>query len=231
MKKVKRLDIYIDESGDFSSFSPDNSVYSVAFILVDYNDDNTISLNKFKTRLSSLLKGDHFVHVGNLVRGEKPYEDLKREERWKLFYCLYLFAYHSKYQTIVPFIVKPDTKEEMIISVSKIILSYINQISLYLNNYTEIFLHYDFGQNILGGIIATSFSSQFSNSKVIKTSQSENPFMQVADLFAFLELLRYKMAKGYLSPSENRFFGGMKNLNKNYLKSLEDKYLIKNKKY
>ena len=74
MNKPKKLDIYIDESGDFSTYSAENPLYSVAFVFVDSNDDNVSPINKFNSNLNNLMGGDHFVHVGNLVRGEKPYE-------------------------------------------------------------------------------------------------------------------------------------------------------------
>ena len=86
-------------------------------------------------------------------------------------------------------------------------------------------LHYDFGQGPLAGIISSSFLSTFPDCEIIKTTQSENPFMQVADLFAYSELLKYKIDKGFLTKSETKFFGGIKNLTSNYLKSLYEKYL------
>ena len=86
-------------------------------------------------------------------------------------------------------------------------------------------MHYDFGQWALAGIIATSFISSFSDCSIIKTSQSQNPFMQLADLFSYVELLKYKIQKGYLTKSETAFFGGIKNLKANYIKTLEDKYI------
>ena len=44
MTKKKQLDIFIDESGDFSVFSKENPLYSVAFIMVKEED-------KFETQL------------------------------------------------------------------------------------------------------------------------------------------------------------------------------------
>ena len=99
MKKKKQLDIYIDESGDFSFFTKENPLYSVAFIMVEKDDDNDSAISKFNKHLDNLFGGDHFVHVGNLVRAEKPYADMNREERWRLFYTLFLLARHARYKT------------------------------------------------------------------------------------------------------------------------------------
>lgn len=231
MNKPKRLDIYIDESGDFSTYSTENPLYSVAFVLVDANDDNIGPINKFNSNLNSLMGGDHFVHVGNLVRGEKPYIGMLREERWKLFYALLLFAYFAKYKIVVPTTIKNETVEEIVSSIAKTLLNAIDESSNYFNKYDEIILHYDYGQGALTGIIATAFLSRFPNCHIIKTPQSQNPFMQLADLYAYFELLKYKISKSYLTKSESRFFGGIRNLKDNFINKLEDKYLIKNKKY
>ena len=224
MIKQKQLDIFIDESGDFSLFSEKNPIYSVAFVMVSNQDDNTSPINKFNNYLDKLFGGEHFVHVGNLVRGEKPYKGMLREERWNLFYTLFLLAKYSKYEVSVPTIIKSNSEENTLSSLAKAIIEMIdcNYETLKKN---KLVIHYDFGQGILAGLITSSFLSRFPDSIVVKTTQAQDPFMQIADLFAYFKLLQYKIDKGYLTNSENRFFGGISNLKKNYLKTLDKKYL------
>ena len=229
MRKQKTLDIYIDESGDFSLYSEENPIYSVAFVLVDHDIDNSGPISKFNSNLNKLVGGDHFVHVGNLVRGEKPYKEMNREERWKLFYALYLFAYHSKYNVAVSSVVKRDSIESIMTSIAISLLKCVNELQNHLSVYDQVILHYDYGQSILTGLITAAFLSKISSCKVVKTSQSETPFMQVADLFAYFDLLNYKISKSFLSKSETKFFGGIRNLKKNYLTQLMSKRLLKNK--
>lgn len=226
MNASKKLDIYIDESGDFSSFSFENPLYSISFVLVNNNDDNFVPINKFENNLNNLIGGNHFVHIGNLVRCEKPYEKMSREERWKLFYALHLFAFYAKYMVVTSTIIKHESVEETTAAIAKSLLNAIDESSSYLNRFDEITLHYDYGQNALAGIIATGFLSRFPNCKIVKTPQSQNSFMQLADLFAYFELLKYKISKSYLSNSESKFFGGIKELKDKYIKKLESKYLM-----
>ena len=101
MIKKKQLDIFIDESGDFSLFSKENPIYSVAFVVVKKEDDNDSPINKFNNYLVNLFGGDHFVHVGNLVGAEKPYQEMTREERWHLFYTLFLFPLNLRTLVII----------------------------------------------------------------------------------------------------------------------------------
>ena len=224
MKKKKQLDIYIDESGDFSLFTKENPLYSVAFIMVKKDDGNDSAISKFNKHLDNLFGGDHFVHVGNLVRAEKPYEDMNREERWHLFYTLFLLARHAKYKALVQAIVKRDSDEKTLLLLTKTVITMIKDNRKLLEKY-HLVLHYDFGQGPLAGIISSSFLSAFPDCEIIKTPQSQNPFMQLADLFAYFELLTYKIEKGFLTKSETKFFGGIKNLKSNYLESLYEKYL------
>ena len=231
MNSLKKLDIYIDESGDFSLYSAENPLYSVAFVLVDNNDDNSGPINKFTRNLKNLIGGDHFVHVGNLIRAEKPYKEMLREERWKLFYTLYLFAHFAKYKVAVPTIVKNEKAEEIVTNITKALINTIDESFEYLNKFDEVVLHYDYGQGTLAGIISGAFLSKLQNCSIVKTPQSLYPYMQLADLFAYFELLKYKISKSYLTKSESRFFGGIRNLRDNYINALQDKYLIKKKKY
>ena len=224
MTKKQQLDIFIDESGDFSLFSKENPLYSVAFVIVKKDDDNDSPINKFNNYLNNLFGGNHFVHVGNLVRAEKPYEDMAREERWHLFYALFLLARHAKYSVLTSTTIKGDSEEKTLLNLTKSIISTINDNRMILKKY-NLTLHYDFGQGPLAGIITSSFLSSFPDCKIVKTPQSQNPFMQIADLFAYTELLKYKVNKGFLTKSETNFFGGISNLKKNYIKALDKKYL------
>ena len=224
MAKEKRLDIYVDESGDFSSYSNDNPLYSVAFVVVNSEDDNNKQIKRFNDYLNELFGGNHFVHVGNLVRAEKPYELLKREDRWKIFYVLYLFAMYAKYKLFTVSIVKTDSKEDTLLQLAKSIVLEIETHFKYLRSY-KLVLHYDFGQTPLAGIIYSVFVAKFSDCEIIKTFQQETPFMQLADFYSYFELLKYKINKGYLSNSERKFFGDIRTLKKKYLKTIAKKYI------
>lgn len=47
--------------------------------------------------------------------------------------------------------------------------------------------------------------------------------MQVADLFSYFELIKYKIQKAGLSKYEIKFFGETRKIKKDYLKQLEEK--------
>jgi len=228
MKKKLLLNIFVDESGNFSIKDDDNPLYIVAFVCVDPKDDNEVAINKFHNNLKHLEGGDHFVHVGNLVRGEKPYGNLKREDRWKLFINLFLFSKYAKFQIFIPKTIKSNVKENILVALTNSITKMIDDNLDCFDDYDELIIHYDYGQHDLSLVISSAFISRFNKCKIIKTIQNESPFMQLADLYAYISLLAYKANKGYLTKSENAFFGGIKNFKKNYLKQLNEKIIHKN---
>lgn len=67
------------------------------------------------------------------------------------------------------------------------------------------------------------FNAYFLDFEMVLALQSEHPFMQIADLFATLSLLEYKVKEGSLSTSENVFFGERRMLKRTYLGILKIK--------
>ena len=224
-KPAKQLDIYIDESGNFDNYSKHNLIYSVAFVMVDSNDNNDKPVSIFESKLANIVGGDHFVHTGNLVRGEKPYEEMKLRERQDLFYILFLLSKHSKYRVMCSIAEKKNFNDEIYEGITDSVIETIRGMESYLANYDKVIVHYDNGQSFLKGVLLSSFRALSKNITIIKTSQQENPFMQVADLFSYFELIKYKIQKACLGKYEISFFGMSKKIKKDYLKQLEDKFL------
>ena len=92
----KRLDIYIDESGNFAPYSRQNPIHLVSFVFVESSGNVEEQKRLFKNKISKNAGGQYFVHVGNLVRGKPPYEGMPWEERQKLFYGLFMFTKKSE---------------------------------------------------------------------------------------------------------------------------------------
>ena len=227
IKFKNQLDIYIDESGNFDNYSKSNLIYTVSFILVDSCNSrlNDRQLNLFKNKLSKIIAGNHFVHVGNLVRGEKPYKGVLIKERQSLFYLLFLLAKYSRYKVTCSVIEKKITDNDIQNRIKGSVSNTIKDLSSYLSNYSTIIVHYDNGQSFIKNVLDESFSLLPNNILIVKTLQQENPFMQVADLYCYLELIKYKITRGLLSKHETNFFGQSRKIKKNYLKQLEDKFI------
>ena len=159
IKTVKQLDIYIDESGNFDNYSEHNLIYSVAFIMVDFNDDNSKSITLFENKLSKIIGGEHFVHTGNLVRGEKPYKGMLLKDRQDLFYILFLFAKYSKYKVACSIFEKSKVSNEIFKGVADSIIETIKGLEDFISGYDSIIVHYDNGQEFLKETLLTTFEA------------------------------------------------------------------------
>ena len=224
-KAMKQLDIYIDESGNFDSYSKHNLIYSVAFVMVDSLDKKTNDKQMaiFHSKLSNIVGGDHFVHVGNLVRGEKPYEETLLSERQDLFYILFLLAKYSKFKVVCSIAEKKEINNEIYEGITDSVIATVKGLESYLSSYEKVIVHYDNGQDFLKGALLVAFRIISKNVAMVKTLQQENAFMQVADLFSYFELIKYKIQKAGLSKYEIDFFGESRKIKKDYLKQLEKK--------
>ena len=200
-KATKQLDIYIDESGNFDSYSKHNLIYSVAFVMVDLTDKemNDKQVAIFESKLSNIVGGDHFVHVGNLVRGEKPYEETLLKERQDLFYILFLLAKYSKFKVACSIAEKKEINNEIYEGITDSVIATVKGLGNYLSKFDKVIVHYDNGQDFLKGALLTAFRMFSKKVVIVKTLQQENAYMQVADLFSYFELIKYKIQKAGLA--------------------------------
>ena len=182
-------------------------------------------LIKLVSKLSNIVGGDHFVHVGNLIRGEKPYEETLLKERQDLFYILFLLAKYSKFKVACSIAEKKEINNEIYEGITDSVIATVNGLGNYLSKFDKVIVHYDNGQDFLKGALLTAFRMFSKNVVIVKTLQQENVYMQVADLFSYFELIKYKIRKACLSKYEIKFFGETRKIKKDYLKQLEEKYI------
>lgn len=222
------MHIHFDEAGDESPYSRENPIYAVPFVAVEETSENDYPLKTFFLQLSRMEGGDHFVHVGNLVRNEKPYQGMDPKKRQDLFYVLFLLAKYAKYRFCCAVVEKSHrTVREygldsaLFDAISEQIEEHID----YFAAFDSVILHYDGGQQMLRGVLIAAFRAKGIPAIMEKTFQTDDPFMQIADLLGELELLRYKAKSGTLTKSERAFFGQWGKIKKDYIKQLKNKRL------
>lgn len=88
MKSDKTLSILIDESGDFGKFDSKDPNYHVVMVIHEQQDDITDRVKTFNRTLNDRGYSNHYIHVGPLIRREKPYLEFERQERRSLSACL-----------------------------------------------------------------------------------------------------------------------------------------------
>ena len=230
MRTKKQLDVHIDESGNFAPFLSYNRIYSVSFVFVEPGEEVEEQKELFRHKISNLCGGESFVHVGNLVRGKSPYEDILLEDRQRLFYGLFMFAKRTPL-SIYSFHVKKSETDSSKLNLSEKIAREMKKMILdfgaYFSEYKRIVVHYDNGQTDLGLIIQSAFISTLPGDVVFEeTFQEQEPLMQVADLICYLESLFYKLDERSPTKSDTNFFGRSKtDIDRKYLNPLRKKRL------
>lgn len=226
---IKELGIYLDESGDFGPFEPHSPLYCFSFIFVEPSSEYVNEERRFKNRISRLSGGDHFVHVGNLVRSEEPYKGMLREQRADLFGALFFFYLHSNLRFSSFKVRKEGIGEndgiELTLRIAGTLGQWINRNLSFLQSFDSITLYYDNGQPSLLKAILASFASTGFKVKVEKRKQEESTLLQAADLLCNVELLSYKIDQGSLTHSDVAFFGQKRKIKKDLIKPLK-KYRI-----
>ena len=72
--------------------------------------------------------------------------------------------------------------------------------------------------------IISSFFGLCDNTVYVKTSQGDSPYMQIADLFSYFELIKHKIQMNDLTKSELSFFGYPRKIKKNFINQLKNKF-------
>ena len=88
---MRKLHVYADELGDAGPFSEHSPIYSLSLLFIDESADRGNNLRLLESAIRK-YGGNHFIHCGNLIRGEEPYEGVLRESRQALFYALVSYA-------------------------------------------------------------------------------------------------------------------------------------------
>lgn len=147
------------------------------------------------------------------------------KERQDLFYILFLLAKYSKFKVACSITEKKEINNEIYEGITDSVIATVKGLGNCLSKFDKVIVHYDNGQDFLKGALLTVFRMFSKNVVIVKTLQQENVYMQVADLFSYFELIKYKIQKAGLSKHEIKFFGETRKIKKDYLKQLEEKYI------
>ena len=222
----KTLHIYVDELGDVGPFDAKSPIYLVSMVLLDGEADRDKGFPAFKKAERAFGEGT-FVHVGNLIRGEEPYEGILRERRQALFWPFFSYAagIDFKFLTIKAEKEGMSDNEQLRDILKAKLFSGIDANVAFFSEYELIIVHYDGGQKLCSKMLHEVFLSRIACVIFEKTRQFDDVFMQVADLMCVLGNLHHKVKYGSLSHSEEDFLGKRRMLKKEVLGRFKHKKL------
>ena len=230
-KGIKEISVFVDESGSFDPFASSSQFYIICLLFHDQSQ----SLSEIVDSLNSELKGigldaNQAIHAGPLIRWEQPYRNLRRQDRRIIFSKLLAFMRRADityrcFAVDKRFIYGRKTLHDRLLQqMVAFLISHTDE----FNSYDKLKVYYDNGQSALTSLIKEAFSIFSSRTEYTPDVEpSKYRLFQVADIVCTLELAREKLSDDSgLSESETVFFGGIKNLKKNYLKILDRKILV-----
>lgn len=223
---MKKLSIFVDESGDFGTYQKHSPYYVITLVLHDQDIDISPNLKRLDEAMKNMGYGDNqAIHTEPLIRREAPYKYFTPSERRAIFSRLFYFALGCdvKYKTFIYEKMKFENKFKFEAQIAKDLSQFIQENFTYFQLFEIVFLYYDNGQHELNRILNTVFATQFTHYEVRRVLPNEYRLFQVADLICTLELLRIKTQHQDLTKSEKRIFYSKRDLNKDFLKGIKKK--------
>ena len=99
---MKRLNIFVDETGNFDFENGSSQLYGVSFTFHDQSNDITLEINNLNNRLKR-IGYTSMIHMANLIMRCEDYKDFTINVRKSIFNSIYNFTQRIpiKYQTII----------------------------------------------------------------------------------------------------------------------------------
>lgn len=219
---MKLLSIFIDESGDFDLKSIHSPFY--LFTLVFHNQSNGIS-EQIK-HLNHVLDRDHkgisYIHAGPLIRRENQYKHLSIDDRRHMFIQMYEFTRRCQINYKTFSYQKKNFKDKLDLEakMAKDLRIFIEEKLGFFNEFNEIVLYYDNGQNEITRVLNTIFNYSLNNVTFKKVYTTDYKLFQASDFICTMELLELKMEVSKLSKSETQFFFKPKEPQRPYLRTM-----------
>lgn len=205
---MRRLNIFVDETGDFGTCKRGSKLYGVSFTFHEQDDDISYELNKLNERLER-IGYTGMIHMADLIMRRGDYKNFDIEMRKNIFKTIYHFSrkIKVKYNTIIV--------DKSYITNSRMIKQklafYINELvqknKKYFKKFDKIVMYYDNGQETLGTILDSVFLRFNSFEHRVDFDHREKRLFQVSDMLTFIDKYDYKYRhKMSFANGEKYFF-------------------------
>ena len=228
MMREMTLSVFVDESGIWNESDASSRYYIVSFVLHDQSVDVTEAISALDRDVASLGIVNLCFHAAPIIRGNGIFEILSEELRRKIFSRMMGFVrkVDFKYHCLCVDKRYCDTEEKMKEKLERQMHEFILGVSSVIDGFSRVKVYYDCGQTYITHLLHKGFGEL--KIPIVEFAQSVKPrhykLFQVADLICTLRLLAAKLeTEGRLSPSEFRFFGGIKAFKHNVLRRIKPK--------
>ncbi len=207
---IKRLNIFIDESGDFGFVKGSSDLYAVSFTLHESSDSIETELKYLNEKLKS-LNYNGMIHLAYLIAKRGDYSHFNFEKRKSIFWSIFYFSSRVKVKIKTIIIDKKyiNKKTQLNVALAREIGQFINDNKEYLDSFDKIVIYYDNGQETLATILDTLFASNPKVERRIDFDHTKKRLFQVSDMLTVIDKLDYKRKNNIsFTKSETFFFRG-----------------------
>lgn len=208
MSTIKRLNIFIDESGDFGFVKGSSELYAVSFTIHESDDSISSELEYLNERLNN-LKYNGMLHLAYLIAKRDDYASFNLEQRQKIFWTIFNFARKVpvKLKTIILDKRYMNSKSQLNKAISIEINNFINENKKYLDSFDKIVIYYDNGQETLATILDIVFATNEKVERRVEFNHTKKRLFQVSDMLTFIDKLDYKFNNNMdFTKAEKYFF-------------------------
>lgn len=202
------MNIFIDESGDFGFTKGSSELYGISFTI--HESDNSISndLDYLNNRLKN-AEYDGMIHLADLVARRGDYSRFDLEKRKNIFWSIFHFSRRVpvKIHSIIVDKSYKNNKTQLNKELASEISLFFNSINDYMNEFEQVVIYYDNGQDALGAIIDTLLLNKNNVEHRIEFDHKEKRLFQVSDMLTFVDKIVYKHTHNIkLTRAETYFF-------------------------
>lgn len=223
---MKKLSIFVDESGDFGPYAKHSPFYIITMILHDQSSDISNDIAKLSSEFINLgYTNDFVVHTGPLIRKEEIYCNMTPNDRRAIFSKLFFFTLRADIQYKSFVFDKRQYKDTM-----KMEATMARELSLFIRinlpffqSFDNIILYYDNGQKQITRMLNNVLATELTEYDVRRVFPKDYKLFQAADLICTLELIDAKCKAGELTKSEMAVFHSKRDLYKQFIRPIKKK--------
>ena len=205
---MKRLNIFVDETGEFGFGKAASELYGVSFTFHEHSNDISAELNILNVKLEK-IGYVNMIHMADLIMKRGDYSKFTIDTRKNIFKTIYHFSrkINVRYKTII--IDKRYTNNSRMLKqkLSYEINKMINENEKYFKKFEQIVMYYDNGQETLGTILDSIFLRFDGFEHRVEFDHKEKRLFQVSDMLTYIDKYDYKYKnKMQFTRGEKYFF-------------------------
>lgn len=209
----RRLNIFIDESGDFGFVEGSSELYAVSFTIHESDDSIANDLEYLNNRLKK-ANYDGMIHLADLVSKRGDYSNFKLEQRKDIFWSIFYFSKRVKVKIHTIIVDKrfKNNKSQLNRELALEINKFFVLIGDYMKEFEKVVVYYDNGQEALGAIIDTLLMNKDNVEHRIKFNHKEKRLFQVSDMLTFIDKIVYKHNNNIKLTRAEKYFFSVKDI-------------------